>query len=53
MLNQSSNEHNEYWGPRGLGDLETGEKGYLFSWSLGAQVIILEEVGSKIIILEI
>ena len=35
---------------RGFGDLETGEKGYLFSWSLGALVIILEEVGSKIII---
>ena len=35
--------------PRGFGDL--GRMAILFSWSLGALVIILGEVGSKLIIL--
>ena len=35
------------WGPRGF------EKGYLFSGSCGALVIILGELGNKLIVLGI
>ena len=39
------------WGPQGF--LGSGEKGYLFSGSWGALLIILEELGSKHILLGI
>ena len=39
------------WAPRGFGG--SGENGYLFSGSWGALVIILGELGSKLIILGI
>ena len=41
----------EYWGPQGFWG--SGENGYLFSGSWGALVIILGELGSKLIILGI
>ena len=49
VLDRSSPEH--IWGPQGF--LGSGENGYLFSGSWGALVIILGELGSKLIILGI
>ena len=37
------------WGPQGFGG--SGEKGYLFSGTWGALVIILGELGSKLLVL--
>ena len=44
-------ESNSYWGPQGFWG--SGENGYLFSGSWGALVIILGELGGKLIILGI
>ena len=49
IFNYSCTDNEPYVGPQGFGG--SGEKGYLFSGTWGALVIILGELGSKLLVL--